>query len=151
MGSLPKSGELRGTTPMIICRTHMVHMSLPYDTYSPPYDTYKRVYYLMSGSKQQYVDFQLRIRALTYAIPRILNQTSRPLDDLPNSQSFIPAVASRKKTTSPSPSVIFSFGSSVLQLHVQSTYRCKISRSGQVKADHLGVFDQFQSLIALHP
>ena len=53
MSSLSKSGELRDTIPMIICQTHMVHISLPYDTYSPPYDTYKRVYYLMSGSKQQ--------------------------------------------------------------------------------------------------
>ena len=52
MGSLPKSGELKGITSMIIYRTHMIHMSLPYDTYSSPYDTYKRVYYLMSEFKQ---------------------------------------------------------------------------------------------------
>ena len=46
MDSIPKSGELKGITLMIICRTHMVHMG-------PPYHRYKRVYYLMSGSKQQ--------------------------------------------------------------------------------------------------
>ena len=46
MSFISKSDELRGIIPMIICRTHMLHMSFSYDTY-------KRVYYLMSEFKQQ--------------------------------------------------------------------------------------------------
>ena len=52
MGSLPKSGELRGTTLMIICRIHMIHMNLSYNTYNPSYNIYKRVYYLINEFKQ---------------------------------------------------------------------------------------------------